>query len=88
MDQNGDAHLVGTIALIPQIVDAVRIPVVAAGGIMDGRGIAAALALGAQAVSLGTRFLVAKEIGTFEAYKQGLLQASETDTLITRAFTG
>lgn len=55
---------------------------------MDGRGIAAALALGAQAVSLGTRFLVAKEIGTFEAYKQGLLQASETDTLITKAFTG
>ncbi|HEX6280786.1 MAG TPA: nitronate monooxygenase [Nitrososphaera sp.] len=45
MDQNGDAHLVGTIALIPQIVDAVMIPVVAAGGIMDGRGIAAALAL-------------------------------------------
>lgn len=88
LDQNGDAHLVGTIALIPQIVDAVRIPVVAAGGIMDGRGIAASLALGAQGVSLGTRFLVAKESGVFQAYKQRLLQASETDTLVTKAFTG
>lgn len=88
LDQNGDAHLVGTIALIPQIVDAVRIPVVAAGGIMDGRGIAAALALGAQGASLGTRFLVAKESGAFQAYKQRLLQATETDTLVTKAFTG
>lgn len=88
LDQNGDAHLVGTIALIPQIVDAVRLPVVAAGGIMDGRGIAASLALGAQGVSLGTRFLVAKESGVFQAYKQRLLQASETDTLVTKAFTG
>jgi nitronate monooxygenase len=88
LDQNGDAHLVGTMALIPQIVDAVRVPVVAAGGIMDGRGIAAALALGAQGVSLGTRFLVANESGAFQAYKQRLLHASEDDTLITKVFTG
>lgn len=88
LDQNGDAHLIGTIALIPQIVDAVRVPVVAAGGIMDGRGIAAALALGAQGASLGTRFLIAKESGAFQAYKQRLLQAMEADTLVTKAFTG
>jgi nitronate monooxygenase len=88
LDQNGDAHLVGTIALIPQVVDAVRIPVVAAGGIMDGRGIAAALALGAQGASLGTRFLIAKESGAFQAYKQRLLQATEADTMVTKAYTG
>jgi nitronate monooxygenase len=88
LDQNGDAQLVGTIALVPQLVDSVRVPVVAAGGIMDGRGIAAALALGAQGVSLGTRFLVAKESGAFPAYKQRLLQATEADTLVTKLFTG
>jgi nitronate monooxygenase len=88
LDQNGDAHLVGTIALIPQVVDSVRVPVVAAGGIMDGRGIAAALSLGAQGVSLGTRFLAAKESGAFPAYKQRLLQANESDTLVTKVFTG
>jgi nitronate monooxygenase len=88
LNQNGEAHLVGTIALIPQVVDSVRIPVVAAGGIIDGRGIAAALALGAQGVSLGTRFLVAKESGAFPAYKRRMLQATETDTLVTKVFTG
>jgi nitronate monooxygenase len=88
LDQNGDVHLVGTIALIPQVVDAVRVPVVAAGGIMDGRGIAAALALGAQGALLGTKFLIAKESGAFQAYKQRLLQSTETDTLVTKAFTG
>lgn len=88
LNQNGDAHLVGTIALVPQVVDSVRIPVVAAGGVMDGRGIAAVLTLGAQGVSLGTRFLVAKESGAFSAYKQRLLQSTEADTLITKVFTG
>ncbi|MDQ4016760.1 MAG: nitronate monooxygenase [Thermoproteota archaeon] len=88
LDRNGDAHLVGTIALIPQVVDSVRVPVVAAGGIMDGRGIVAALSLGAQGVSLGTRFLVANESGAFPAYKQRLLQATEADTLVTKVFTG
>lgn len=88
LNQNGDAHLVGTIALVPQVVDSVTVPVVAAGGIMDGRGIAAALSLGAQGISLGTRFLVAKESGAFSAYKQRLLQSTEADTLITKVFTG
>ncbi len=88
LDQNGDAQLVGTIALIPQVADAVRVPVVAAGGIMDGRGVAAALALGAQGASVGTRFLIAKESGAFQAYKQRLLQSIEADTLVTKAFTG
>jgi nitronate monooxygenase len=55
---------------------------------MDGRGIAAALALGAQGVSLGTRFLIANESGAFQAYKQRLLQATEADTLVTKAYTG
>ena len=55
---------------------------------MDGRGIAAALALGAQGASLGTRLLVAKESGAFQAYKQRLLQATEADTLVTKVFTG
>jgi nitronate monooxygenase len=88
LNQNGDAQLVGTIALIPQVVDSVGVPVVAAGGIMDGRGIGSALTLGAQGVSLGTRFLVAKESGAFLAYKQRLLQATEADTLVTKVFTG
>lgn len=87
----GDAEvpLVGTLALVPQVVDTVKdIPVIAAGGIMDGRGIAASLALGAQGVQLGTRFLVATESGAFSSYKESLLNAKETDTIITRAFTG
>ncbi len=63
---------VGTLALVPQIVDALdgNVPVIASGGIMDGRGIAAALALGASGVSLGTRFLVARESGVAECYRR------------------
>lgn len=89
LDEDGNAHLIGTMALIPQIVDAAgNIPVVASGGVMDGRGIAASLALGAQGVQLGTRFLTAKESGAFSAYKNRLLRGEEIDTLVTRAFTG
>ena len=62
--------LVGTLALVPQVVDAVSVPVVAAGGIGDGRGVAAALALGAQGAQLGTRFLVSRESGAFPAWKR------------------
>jgi nitronate monooxygenase len=81
--------LAGTLALVPQIVDAVSIPVVAAGGIMDGRGIAAAFALGAQAVSLGTAFLACPESGASRAYKDAVLGHADDDpTTLTRAFSG
>jgi nitronate monooxygenase len=83
-----DSGLVGTIALVPQVVDAVTVPVVASGGIMDGRGIAAALALGASAVQMGTAFLTCDEAGIPEAYKQAILRAREHETRLTRAFSG
>lgn len=83
-----DAGMVGTIALVPQIADAVKVPVIASGGIMDGRGIAAALALGASGVQMGTAFLTCEEAGIPEAYKQAILNARESDTRITRAFSG
>jgi nitronate monooxygenase len=79
---------VGTMAMIPLIVDRVRCPVVAAGGIMDGRGIAAALALGADAAQLGTAFIGVDESGAPPAYVESLLAADETATTITPAFTG
>ena len=68
-----DAGMVGTIALVPQMADAVKVPVIASGGIMDGRGIAAALALGASGVQMGTAFLTCDEAGIPEAYKQAIL---------------
>jgi nitronate monooxygenase len=82
--------LVGTLALVPRVVDAVALPVVAAGGIMDGRGIAAALALGARAASLGTAFLACPESGASRPYKDALLAppAEDDGTAITRAFSG
>jgi len=82
------AGMVGTMALVPQAVDAVRLPVIASGGIMDGRGIAAALVLGAAAVQMGTAFLTCKESGVSEAYKQAIISAREDQTRITRAFSG
>jgi len=80
--------LVGGISLVPQIADRVRLPVVLAGGIMDGRGIAAALALGAEGVQLGTAFLAAEEAGTPEAYRRLIAAAGDDGTAITRAYTG
>ncbi len=80
--------LIGSAALIPQVVDAVRVPVIASGGIMDGRGIVAALALGASAVQMGTAFLAAKEAGTSAAYREALFKAHEDQTTMTRAFSG
>jgi nitronate monooxygenase len=80
--------LVGTMALVPAVVDAVGIPVVAAGGIMDGRGIVAALALGAAGVQLGTRFLLAAESGAPPSYRRRLLRAIETETAVTDAYSG
>jgi nitronate monooxygenase len=85
---DGEAALVGTMALVPQVVDAVRCPVVASGGIMDGRGVLAALVLGAAGAQLGTRFLLAAESNVFPAYRERLLHATETETTVTRAFTG
>jgi len=85
---HSDPALVGTIALVPQIFDAVRLPVIASGGIMDGRGIVAALALGASAVQMGTAFLTSRESGAPECYKQAVLHASENGTGLTRAFSG
>ena len=80
--------MIGTLALVPQIVDAVRVPVIASGGIMDGRGIAAVLALGAAGAQLGTAFLTCEEAGVPDAYKQAFLDAHEDQTRITRAFSG
>lgn len=80
--------LIGTIALAPQIVSAVRVPVIAAGGIMDGRGIVASLALGASAAQLGTAFLACDESGMPKAVKEALLAATENDTVVTDAMTG
>jgi nitronate monooxygenase len=83
-----EGGLVGGIALVPQIVDRVQIPVVLAGGLMDGRGVAAALALGAEGVQLGTAFLAAEEAGTPEVYRTLVAEAGEEATAITRAYTG
>ena len=80
--------LVGTMALVPQMVDALQIPVIASGGIMDGRGIVAALALGASAVQMGTAFLTCAESGAPEVYKQAVLDAADDSTALTRAFSG
>ena len=77
-----------TMALIPQVVDAVRIPVIAAGGIGDGRGLAAALMLGASGVQIGTRFLVAYECTINRAYKEKILLAKDTSTIVTGRATG
>lgn len=72
-----------TMALVPQVVDAVNIPVIAAGGIADGRGMAAAFMLGAQAVQIGTRFLTAKECNVHANYKEKVLKAKDRDTIVT-----
>lgn len=83
-----ETSMVGTVALVPQIADAVQLPVIASGGIMDGRGLAAALALGAAAVQMGTAFLTCAEAGVPEAYKAAILGAAEHQTRLTRAFSG
>ena len=80
--------LIGTLALVPQVVDAVQVPVIASGGIADGRGLAAALALGAEAAQIGTAFLTCDEAGVVEAYKAAILEARPHGTRLTRAFSG
>ena len=82
----GGGHIgrddIGTIVLVPRIVDSVRIPVLASGGIGDARGLAAALALGAEGIEMGTRFVATRECAAHPAYKQALVDARETDTAI------
>ncbi|WP_156291028.1 NAD(P)H-dependent flavin oxidoreductase [Oceanobacillus salinisoli] len=80
--------LIGTMSLIPQVADAVNIPVIAAGGIMDGRGLMASVFLGAKAVQMGTAFLTCTESGAHPLHKQAILQASEDEMTLTRAFSG
>ncbi|WXB91293.1 nitronate monooxygenase family protein [Metabacillus sp. FJAT-53654] len=79
---------IGTFSLIPQVVDNVNVPVVAAGGIMDGRGMLAAMALGAQGIQMGTQFLTCKESGIHHLYKAALYQSTEESTVITKSFSG
>jgi enoyl-[acyl-carrier protein] reductase II len=89
-EAGGHTGQVATFALVPQIVDAVgeRVPVVAAGGIVDGRGLAAALALGADGVWVGTRFIATPEARTTPGYKEALLGLQDDGTVITRGYTG
>jgi enoyl-[acyl-carrier protein] reductase II len=88
MESGGHIGSMTTMTLVPQVVDAVDIPVIAAGGIGDGRGVAAALMLGAAGVQMGTRFLAAKECHIHEKYKNAVLKAKDIDTLVTGAYIG
>jgi len=89
-EAGGHTGQVATMPLVPQIVDAVgdRVPVVAAGGIFDGRGLAAALALGADGVWVGTRFIATPEARAVPGYKDALVRIHEDETVISRAYTG
>jgi nitronate monooxygenase len=84
----GEREMVGLTSLVPAVVDAVRIPVVATGGLADGRGVAAALALGASAAQVGTGFLRAPEAGIPAAWAKALASATPEDTLVSRVFSG
>jgi len=88
MAGNAEQQMVGLAALVPAVVDAVRIPVVATGGIADGRGVAAALALGASAVQVGTGFLRAPEAGIHAAWAEALARSAPEDTVVSRVFSG
>lgn len=87
-EAGGHIGVTNTMSLIPQIVDAVNIPVIAAGGIADGRGMAASFCLGASAVQVGTRFLVADECNVADSYKEKVLKAKDTATMVTGNSTG
>ena len=88
MESGGEIGQITTMALIPQVVDRVQLPVVAAGGIADGRGLAAALVLGAQGVQMGTRFVCSQECIAHPAYKQAIVDASDRSTIISGQSTG
>src|SRR5207302_163719 len=83
-----EAAMIGTVALVPQVVDAVKVPVVASGGIMDGRGIAAALALGASAVQMGTAYLLCPEARISTYHRAALKSAGDNLSVITNVLTG
>ena len=89
-EAGGHTGTVATFALVPQVVDAVgdRVPVVAAGGIFDGRGLAAALALGADGIWVGTKFIATHEAHTGVGYKEKIVEIKEDDTVVSRAYTG
>ncbi len=87
-EAGGHTGQIATMPLVPMIVDAVKIPVVAAGGIFDGRGLVAALALGAQGIWMGTRFIASTEARAHDLYKERILDIDETGTVITRAYSG
>ncbi|MBN1070566.1 enoyl-[acyl-carrier-protein] reductase FabK [Clostridium botulinum] len=87
-ESGGHVGQLTTMALIPQVVDAVSIPVIAAGGIGDGRGVAASFMLGAEGVQVGTRFLVARECTVNQNYKDKILKAKDIDTEVTGRSTG
>ncbi|MFD1735655.1 NAD(P)H-dependent flavin oxidoreductase [Bacillus salitolerans] len=91
--QEGGGHLgkldIGTMVLVPQVVDAVKIPVIASGGIGDGRGLMAALSLGAEGIEMGTRFIATKEcIHASDVYKQRLVEGTENDTTVIKRSLG
>ncbi|MBT8436178.1 MAG: nitronate monooxygenase [Gammaproteobacteria bacterium] len=87
-DLNHEDHGVGTLALVPQIVDAVNVPIVAAGGIADGRGIAAAFMLGACGVQMGTAFLSCPEANVSDVHLEAIRNSRDDDTRLTKAFSG
>jgi nitronate monooxygenase len=86
--QSSEDSLTGTMALVPQVVDAVKLPVVAAGGIGDARGIVAAFALGAKGVQMGTAFVACEESGASTLHRKALLSGQAKQTALTRGFTG
>lgn len=88
MESGGHIGSTTTMSLVPQVVDAVKVPVVAAGGIADGRGMAAAFMLGAEAVQMGTRFVASKEAIAHDNYKEKLVKASDIDSVVTGNATG
>jgi len=87
-EAGGHCSYVSTTVLLPKTVDAVKLPVVAAGGFCDGRGLVAALAFGAEGIAMGTRFIVTKESTVHDNIKQHFIRASENDTLVTDKITG
>lgn len=88
MESGGHIGMLTTMTLVPQVVDALKIPVIAAGGIADGRGVAAAFMLGASGVQMGTRFLASEESEVHENFKNAVVKAKDIDTLVTGELMG